>query len=153
MMVMVTIMKTHSPPQSWGIWAVQPWIIIVVSISVIIVFWPEIDLFAGKKGIPVIHFTNRLNRLSDQFTCYSDFFTSLIKMRVEILVSEDQEPSLRGNRIHGRPPPPERSLIDLNLTGSAFLLDDVDDFTTPDDPFSLVSIRVLRDLPEGKGKI
>ena len=89
MMVMVTIMKTHSPPQSWVIRAVQPWIIIVVRISVIMVLRPDMDLFARKKGIPVIHFTKRLNRLSDQFTCHSDFFTSLIKIRIEVLVSKD----------------------------------------------------------------
>ena len=47
------------------------------------------DLFAGKNGIPVIHFTKRLNRLPDQFTCHSDFFASLIKIRVEKLVSKD----------------------------------------------------------------
>ena len=59
-----------------------PWVIIVVGIRTVIVFRPKIDLFAHHNGISIIHFTERFDFFSYQFTRYSDLLPSPEDVRI-----------------------------------------------------------------------
>ena len=73
MMGKIIITKADSPSP---IRITPPWIVVIVGIGRVIVFRPKIKLSAQEEGISVIHFAERFDHLSLNFTCDGDLFPS-----------------------------------------------------------------------------
>jgi hypothetical protein len=75
MVGVVIIMDTETPPPIRI--PSPPWVIVgvgIVGIGAVIVFRPKIDLFARKERISIIHFTERFDLLSLNFTGHGNLF-------------------------------------------------------------------------------
>jgi hypothetical protein len=82
----IVITESKSPPP---IGITPPWVIIRVGVGWVVIFRPEINLFARKKGIPILHFTEKLDLLPENLTCHRDFPTLLKEVRIQILIGEN----------------------------------------------------------------
>ncbi len=86
MMGEIVITEAESPPP---IRITPPWVIIGVGIGTVIVFRPKIDLFARKDGISIIHFAERFDLLSKNFTRHSDLLPTTEEVRIQIFIGKN----------------------------------------------------------------
>ena len=87
-MVVVIDPKSKSPP----VGVTPPWIIIirvVVGGGIIIVFPPKVDLFARKKGISIVHFTEGFDLFPQNVAGRCDFPALLEQVRVQVFLGEN----------------------------------------------------------------
>jgi hypothetical protein len=152
MMMVMVIVVTETESPTVGI-APSPWVprIIVPPGGIVIgrgvVVLPEMELFAEHKRIPVIHFAERSNVFSKNFTGHSDLAALAINIRIQVTFHTNQESTFGG--ACGFFSPVERPLKYFDEGGSVLLISCFDNLSTPDDTLPFVSIRVLRDLSEG----
>jgi hypothetical protein len=85
MMWEIVITETDPPPP---IRITPPWVI-DVWIGTVIVFRPKIDLFARKDGISIIHFAQRFDLLSKNFTRHSDLLPTTEEVRIQIFIGKN----------------------------------------------------------------
>jgi len=72
--MMMVVMEPK--PQSRSVRITPPWVIIGIRIGLVIVCRPKIDLFARNKGVSIIHFAQRFDLFSYDFSRNSDLFPS-----------------------------------------------------------------------------
>jgi hypothetical protein len=123
--------------------------IIRVWIWIVVILSPEVNLLAQKKRIGVFQFTNAHDFLSQDFTCHSDSLSSSEDIWVDIPFYQSDESSF-GASEHRLFRPIEGALQNDDQGCSVILIDGFNNLSTPDDDFTLVGIRVLKNLLEGE---
>jgi hypothetical protein len=80
MIAVIVVMEAPSPPP---IRITPPRVLIVIGIwIVIIVLRPKINLFARNDRVPILHFAERFNLFSYNFTSHGDLFLPSVNVRV-----------------------------------------------------------------------
>jgi hypothetical protein len=123
-----------------------PWVI-WIRIMGVIIFSPEVKLLALKKRVGIFQFAKAHYFSSHDFSCDGDSPPSLEDIKVHVPLNEDNESSfgaLKLRLFH----PIKRALQNDDEGRSVFLIDGFNDLSTPYHDFSLVGLRILKDLLE-----
>jgi hypothetical protein len=119
----------------------------VIRVGRVVILSPKVNLLAQKKRIGIFQFTEAHDFLSQDFTCDSDPPSSSEDIRVDIPFHKNDESSLgaSGHRLFR---PVKGALQNDDQGCSVFLIDGFNDLSTPDDDFTLIGIRVLKNWLE-----
>lgn len=123
--------------------------IIRVWVWIVVILSPEVNLLAQKKWVGVFQLTKAHDFLSQDFTCNGDSPSPSEDIRVYIPLNKDDKSSFGASelRLFG---PIKRTLQNDDEGCSVFLIDGFNNLSTPDDDFTFISLRVLKNLMEGE---
>jgi hypothetical protein len=127
---------------------IPPWII-RIRVGVVVVFSPEVNLLAQKKRVGIFQFAKAHCLPPQDFTCDGDSPSFSEDIRVYIPLNKDDESSFGALNL-GFFHPIKRALQDDDKGCSVFLIDGFNDVSTPDDNFTFICFRILKNLPEGE---
>jgi hypothetical protein len=126
---------------------IAPIVSIRIWIRGVIVFSPEVKLFALEKRVGIFQFAKAHYFSFQDFSCDGDSPPSLEDVRIHVPLSADNESSfgaLKLRFLH----PIQRALQNDNEGRSVFLIDGFNNLSTPYHDFALVGLRILKDLSE-----
>jgi len=127
-------------------------IIPIIGIRIVVILSPEVNLLAQKKRIRIFQLTKAHDLPSQDFTCNGNSPSSSEDIRVHVPLNKNDKPSLGASELRLFRPV-KRALHNDDEGCLVFLIDGFNDLSTPDDNFTLIGIRVLKNLLECEGFI